>query len=94
MESRNTPPKTAVALHWSGEGAPRVTAKGRNEVAERILAVAQENEVPIKEDRELTAVLAQVDLGDAIPEELYLAVAQVIAFAYRLSGKEPGERDS
>ena len=91
MEPRDTPPKTAVALHWSGEGAPRVTAKGREEVAERILAVAREHDVPIKEDRELTAVLAHVDLGNAIPEELYLAVAQVIAFAYRLSGKEPGK---
>ncbi len=91
MGSKATPPKTAVALHWSGEGAPRVTAKGREALAERILALAREHDVPIKEDRELTAVLAHVDLGDAIPEELYLAVAQVIAFAYRLSGKEPGK---
>ena len=89
MRSKDTTPKTAVALHWNGEGAPTVTAKGREEVAERILAVAREHDVPIREDRELTAVLAHVELGDAIPEELYLAVAQVVAFAYRLSGKDP-----
>ncbi len=89
MRSKDTPTKTAVALQWDGEGAPRVTAKGRDELAERILAVAREHDVPIKEDRELTAVLAHVELGDAIPEQLYLAVAQVIAFAYKLSGKCP-----
>ena len=89
MANKEDTPRTAVALQWNGEGAPRVTAKGREEVAERILALAREHDVPIKEDRELTAVLAHVELGDAIPEELYLAVAQVIAFAYGLSGKSP-----
>ena len=93
MTSKETPPKTAVALHWDGEGAPRVTAKGRDQVAERILAVAREHDIPIKEDRELTAVLTHVELGDAIPEELYVAVAQVIAFAYRLSGNSPWKDD-
>ena len=89
MRSKDAPAKTAVALHWDGDGAPRVTAKGRDEVAERILTVAREHDVPVKEDRELTAVLAHVELGDAIPEQLYLAVAQVIAFAYKLTGKSP-----
>ncbi len=89
VQTKDSSPKTAVALRWSGEGAPQVTAKGREEVAERILALAREHDVPIREDGELTAVLAQVQLGDTIPEELYLAVAQVIAFAYRLSGKNP-----
>ncbi len=89
MRSKDAPTKTAVALHWDGDGAPRVTAKGRDDVAERILTVAREHDVPVKEDRELTAVLAQVELGDASPEQLYLAVAQVIAFAYKLTGKSP-----
>ncbi len=85
--SETKPAKTAVALEWTGDGAPRVTAKGRNEVAENILAIAREHEIPVNEDPELTEVLARVELGDEIPAELYLAVAQVIAFAYRLSGK-------
>ena len=85
---------TDVALHWDTEGAPKFTAKGRNEVAERILEVAREHDVPIREDEELTELLALVELGDEIPAELYLAVAQVIAFAYRLSGKSLPSEDS
>jgi flagellar biosynthesis protein len=80
-------PTTAVALRWDGAGAPKVTAKGRHEVADRILELAGDHEVPVREDPELTELLARVELGEEIPTELYLAVAQVIAFAYRLSGK-------
>ena len=50
----------AVALRWDGDGAPRVTAKGRGEVAERILALAHEHKVPLREDRALVAVLSRI----------------------------------
>jgi flagellar biosynthesis protein len=79
----------AIALKYDGENAPRLTAKGRGELANRILALAQENDVPLHEDAELAALLAQIPLGDEIPESLYRAVAEVIAFAYLLSGKLP-----
>jgi flagellar biosynthesis protein len=79
----------AVALRYDGSGAPRVTAKGRAEVAERIVALAREHGVPLQDEPELAAVLAQVPLGDEIPELLYRAVAEVIAFAYLLSGRWP-----
>ena len=82
-------PSRAVALQYDGTGAPRVTAKGHGAVAERILALAAENDVPIQEDADLSLLLAQVELGDEIPRELYVAVAQVIAFAYQISGKKP-----
>ena len=52
-----------------------------------ILDLAREHDVPVQENSELTALLAQVELGEEIPAELYLAVAQVIAFAYQVSGK-------
>lgn len=77
----------AVALRWDGDGAPRVTAKGRGEVAERILALARDHKVPLREDRALVAVLSKVDLDRQIPPGLYKAVAEVIAFAYALQGK-------
>jgi flagellar biosynthesis protein len=83
------PPATAVALRYDGTGAPRVTAQGRGEVAERILALAREHRIPIRQDRELAALLARVELGDEVPPALYRAVAEVIAFAYRLAGKGP-----
>lgn len=83
---------TVVALRWEGRGVPRVTAKGRGDVADRILRVAEENGVPLREDPALVTVLSQVDLGREIPETLYRAVAEVIAFAYALRGVNPMER--
>lgn len=82
----------AVALRWDGDGAPRVTAKGSGEVAERILALAREHEVPLREDRALVAVLSKVELDQQIPPGLYKAVAEVIAFAYALQGKAVARR--
>lgn len=79
----------AVALQYDGERAPRVTAKGRDEIAEQIIRLAREHGVPMQENEPLAGLLARVELGDEIPEALYLAVAQVIAFAYHLSGKAP-----
>ncbi len=79
----------AVALRYDGENAPRVTAKGRGELAARILAAAQANDVPLQDDPELAAILAQIPLGTEIQDTLYRAVAEIIAFAYLLSGKRP-----
>jgi flagellar biosynthesis protein len=82
-------PDLAVALHYDGRNAPRVTAKGRGALAEQILALAEAHGVPLEQDPELAALLAQIPLGEEIPEALYLAVAEVIAFAYLLSGRRP-----
>ncbi|MCU7918528.1 MAG: EscU/YscU/HrcU family type III secretion system export apparatus switch protein [Candidatus Thiodiazotropha sp. (ex Dulcina madagascariensis)] len=83
------PPDLAIALKYDGENAPRLTAKGRGELADRILALANEHAVPLHEDVELAALLSQIPLGDEIPEALYRAVAEVIAFAFLISGKRP-----
>ncbi len=82
-------PDIAIALHYDGVNAPRIAAKGREELAERILSLAEEHGIPLHEDPELVAVLAQIPLGDEIPETLYLVIAEVIAFAYMLTGKRP-----
>lgn len=87
-------PRQAVALVYDGRGAPRVVAKGRGDVAERILALAREHRVPLREDVALAGLLARLDLGDEIPPALYAAVAELLAFAYRLSGKSPPRPDS
>ena len=92
IENRQHPLPLAVALQYDGERAPRVTAKGRNELAETIVRLAREHSVPLQENEPLVGLLAKVELGDEIPEALYLAVAQVIAFAYHLSGKVPERR--
>ena len=83
----------AVALHWDGEAAPQVTAKGRGDVAERIASLAREHGIPLEHDPALVEVLAQVDLGDQIPELLFVAVAEIIAFAYIIRGELPDPGD-
>lgn len=82
-------PTQAVALVYDDKSAPRITAKGNAKVAERIVELAKEHDIPLKEDRELTALLSQLELGSEIPRELYVAVAEVLAFAYMLTGKGP-----
>ena len=79
----------AVALEYDGEHAPRVTAKGRDKLADQIVQVARQHGILLQENEPLAAVLSKVELGEEIPESLHLAVAQVIAFAYHLSGKAP-----
>lgn len=79
----------AVALEYDGDNAPVVSAHGIGEIAEQIKQIAMEHGVPLQQDNELVEILAQLELGDEIPENLYRAVAEVIAFAYILSGKFP-----
>ena len=77
--------QSAVALTYSnGDGAPRVVAKGRGALAETIIARAREAGVYVHESPELVAVLMQLDLDERIPPELYLAVAELLAWLYRL----------
>lgn len=87
MAPRDRSVPLAVALRWDGEKAPRVIAKGRGEIAERILALARTHRIPLREDRALVAVLSQIELDRQVPPALYRAVAEVIAFAYALQGK-------
>lgn len=82
-------PPTAVALRYDGQGAPRVTAKGHGESARRMVEIAGEHRVPLRRDDDLAGFLARVPLGDDIPRELYVAVAQVLLFAYEVSGRSP-----
>lgn len=84
------PVNVAVALSWDGDGAPVVTAKGRGEVAQRIADVAREHDVPLDDDPALVEVLAQIDIGCEIPEALFVAVAEIIAFAYLVRDELPG----
>jgi len=82
---------TAIALHYSGRGAPRVTAKGDGHVARRIIETARQHNVPLEEDAALASALSRVDLGREIPRELWIAVAHVLAFAWTVAGKKkPG----
>lgn len=79
----------AVALQYEGKDAPRVIAKGEYEIARQIIEAAKQAGIPLQQDEELTALLSKVKLNDEIPESLYVAVAQLLAYIYYLNGKTP-----
>ena len=81
--------RQAIALSYDGSQAPTLSAKGDDELAEQILAIARAHEVPIYENADLVRLLARLELGDAIPEALYRTIAEIIAFAWYLKGKCP-----
>ncbi len=83
----NDQPQFAIALEYDGKQAPVVTARGHHEIADEILQIARQENIPVHEDLELSLLLSQLDLGDHIPEALYVVIAEVLSFAYRLSGK-------
>jgi flagellar biosynthesis protein len=85
---------SAVALQYDGREAPRVTAKGDDEVAEAIIAAAQEHGIPLQHSPELCRLLARLELGETIPRELYVAVAEVLAFAFWVTGRVPQKPES
>jgi len=83
-------PTTAIALRYApteGESVPSIVAKGQGFVAEEILRVARENDVPLRQDPVLAGALATLDVGQQIPAELFRAVAEVLAFVYKMNSK-------
>jgi len=86
--------RSAIALSYDQEatGAPRIVAKGRGLIAEQILALAEEHDIHIHQSPELIEVLIRMELGDEIPEALYRAIAEVIAFAYGLKQTETADQ--
>ncbi len=82
----------AVALKYApGDQAPRVVAKGRGLIAEEIIARARAHGVYVHESPELVTLLAQVDLDDRIPPALYIAVAELLAWLYRVEQQGSNE---
>ncbi|OIP46935.1 MAG: FhlB domain-containing protein [Desulfobacterales bacterium CG2_30_60_27] len=81
--------KKAVALRYDTDkdAAPRVIGKGMGELAERIIALAREYNIPIREDADLVEILSRLNLNAQIPPETYLLVAEILAFIYRTNDK-------
>jgi flagellar biosynthesis protein len=79
----------AVALAYqSGESAPKVVARGRGLIAQAIIERAKEHGIFVHESQELVGLLMQVELDEHIPPQLYLAVAELLAWIYRLENRE------
>jgi len=87
MKSESQSVQQAVALRWDSESmsAPKVVASGRGEIAERILAVAHENGIPISQNADIMELLAFADVGSEIPAELYTAIAEILSYLFSLN---------
>ncbi len=87
MKKRTKKKKSAVALRYEPgkDSAPRITAKGQGSIAEKIIEIAKEAGVPIKEQADLVEVLSKLDLYSEIPPETYVIVAQILAWVYELN---------
>ncbi|UJF21279.1 EscU/YscU/HrcU family type III secretion system export apparatus switch protein [Shewanella sp. OMA3-2] len=81
--------KHAVALSFDGKHAPKITASGKDLVAEEIISLAKEAGVHIHQDPHLSEFLQLLEIGEEVPKELYLLIAELIAFIYMLEGKFP-----
>lgn len=83
--------RRAAALKYTAgkDQAPKITAKGSGFMADKILALAKEHNVPLREDPQLVEILSTLDLYQEIPPELYRAVAEILAFVYKMTNKVP-----
>ncbi len=79
----------AVALRYKSkeDNAPKVIAKGRGSVADKILEIARQNNIPVKEDPELLQILSTLDLNSEIPPHVYQVVAELLAFVYSMNNR-------
>ena len=89
MQKKQQSITTAVALKYDGDDAPTITATGEGSIAEEIIRIAKEANIPLYENADLVELLSKLELGDHIPEVLYRVIAEIIAFAYYLQGKVP-----
>ena len=82
--------RQTVALRYAPkrDAAPKLVAKGRGFQADKILELARLHNIPIRQDRNLVQILSRLDLEEEIPTEVYQAVAEILAFIYRLSGRD------
>ncbi len=91
MTHFNTKQQAVAIAYESGDLAPSVIAKGHGAIADHIIAIAQEQGVFVHESKDLVAMLMQVDLDEHIPTELYQAIAEILAWLYRIENGESTE---
>ncbi len=90
MKNKKKKRKSAVALKYEPQrhSAPHVVAKGKGRIAEHIIEIAKQYDIPIHNDPDLVEALSGLDLEQEIPPELYLVIAELLAFVYQLNRKK------
>ena len=93
--SNNKKKTSAISIQYKKDenSAPKVTAKGQGWVAEKIIAMAEEQSIPIKSDKDLITLLEKIDVGQEIPESLYKIVAELLAWVYNLNKEYPRTKE-
>jgi flagellar biosynthesis protein len=88
-KKKNEQTRKAAAVRYDAakDDAPRLTAKGKGHVAERIIELARQHNIPVRSDKALIQILSQLDIDQHIPPELYKAVAEILAFVYSANEK-------
>ena len=81
--------KKAVALKYDSKttNAPKLSAKGKDKTAQKIIQLAKENNIPIKEDKNLIEMLSEVELNKEVPPQMYKAIAEIFSWVYNSSKK-------
>lgn len=87
MEKKYTPKAVALKYDRKKDDAPKVVAKGKGKIAEKIIELAKIHNIPIKDDPDLIEVLSSLDINQEIPSEIYVAVAELLAFVYSMNSK-------
>jgi len=84
MSRANKHRTQAIALQWTPlkEAVPKVAASGSGALADEILRIAKENNIPIREDKDLVQILSLLDIGESIPAQVHTAIAEILAFIY------------
>ncbi len=77
-------PNKAIALHWDPrlDQTPELSAKGSGLIADEIIRLAKENNIPIRQDNDLVQIFSLLDVGESIPPEVHTAIAEILAFIY------------
>ena len=87
IEPKKDSVAVAVKDKREGSGAPEITAAGRGALAEKILQIAFENDIKVREDADLADILAEMELDSPVPTEALMAVAEILSYVYRANGE-------
>ncbi|HKK89869.1 MAG TPA: EscU/YscU/HrcU family type III secretion system export apparatus switch protein [Desulfobacteraceae bacterium] len=88
MKDKKTRKAVALGYDVKKAAAPKVVAKGEGNIARRIIELAEEHDIPVKDDPDLIEVLSKLDIDEEIPPEIYVAVAELLAFVYSVNSKK------
>lgn len=87
-DKKKRPQAAALQYDSNKDAAPLVTAKGKGLIAEKIIELAKKNHIPIKNDPALVELLSKLEINTQIPGELYQAVAEILAFLYKINARK------